>query len=159
MRVVSERHRFRGQIYRVGMNYCLDVPLEVSADLVGSPASRYVGVAGEAGGERFRTRLTPRGGGAFRLFLNGEVRAAAGAGLGDTVEVELWLDEHSNEDALPDDLAVALAGVDGAPAAFAAMTEAQRSGMVAYLARARTASTRARYVGRIVDNVRDFMAR
>lgn len=87
------------------------------------------------------------------------MRAAAGAGLGDTVEVELWLDEHSNEDALPDDLAAALAGVDGARAAFAAMTEAQRSGMVVYLVRAKTASTRARYVGRIVDNVRDFMAR
>ena len=74
------------------------------------------------------------------------MRAAAGAGLGDVVEVEVWPDEAPRDPALPADLASALDAVPGGLEAFESLTEAQREGMVAFLERARTAETRARYV-------------
>ncbi len=138
------------------MDYCVDVPAEASAAL-DAGSSRYVNVAGEVVGQAFRSRLTPRGGGAFRLFLNSEVRAAAGASLGDSVEVTLWLDEAPREATLPDDVAAALEAVEGVREAFEAMTEAQRTGMLVFLDRARTAATRERYVARIVENVQERM--
>ena len=143
--------RFSAAIYRVGMNYCVDVPAEASRAL---GAGTHPPVAGEAAGVAFRTRLTPRGGGAYRLFLNGEVRAAAGAGLGDVVEVQLWPDEAPREPSLPADLASALDAIPGGLEAFESLTEAQREGMVAFLERARTAETRERYVARVVEEVR-----
>ena len=132
------------------MNYCVDVPAEASRAL---GAGTHPRVAGDLAGVGFRTRLTPRGGGAYRLFLNGAVRAAAAAGVGDTVEVELWPDAAPRDPALPGDLASALEAIPGGLEAFATLTEAQREGMVAFLERARTAETRAWYVARVVGEV------
>ena len=142
--------RFSAAIYRLGTNYCVDVPAEASRAL---GAGKHPPVAGEVAGVAFRTRLTPLGGGAFRLFLNGEVRAASGAGLGNVVEVQLWPDAAPRDPSLPADLASALDALPGGLEAFESLTEAQREGMVAFLERARTAETRARYVGRVVGEV------
>jgi hypothetical protein len=154
---VSDRHRFSGEVYRVGMNYCIDVPVEMGAGFA-VPGARYVNVEGEAAGVRFRTRLTPRGDGAYRLFLNGEVRAAAAVGTGDRVDVTIWRDETQRDTALPGDLALALDTADGAREAFEAMTEAQRTGMLTFLDRARSDATRERYLERIVEEVRKRLA-
>ena len=148
------RQRFSAAIYRLGTNYCVNVPAEASRALGGDPPGRHPRVEGRANGHPFRTRLTPRGGGAYRLFLNGEVRAAGGAGLGNVVEVQLWPAEAPRDPALPADLASALDAIPGGLEAFESLTEAQREGMVAFLERARTAETRARYVGRVVGEVR-----
>ena len=139
------------------MNYCVDVPAEASRALAGDPPERYVRVEGTANGHPFRTRLTPRGGGAYRLFLDGDVRAAAAIGVGDEVEIEVVRADAPPEPPLPDDLREALSALDDGVAAFAALTEAQRTGMIAFVERARTASTRARYVERVVEEVRRRM--
>ncbi len=133
------------------MNYCVDVPADASRAL---GAGTHPPVAGEVTGVGFRTRLTPRGGGAYRLFLNGEVRSAAAVGVGDVAEVEVWPDDTPRAPALPADLASALDAIPGGLEALASLTEAQREGMVAFIERARTAETRARYVGRVVEEAR-----
>ena len=153
--MVARRH-FSAPIYKVGMNYCVDVPAEASRALGGET---HVTVAGKAAEVAFRTRLTPRGGRAYRLFLNGEVRAAAGAGVGDFVAVELWRDEASRELELPDDLASALEELPGGLGAFEAMTEAQRVGMIEFVGRAHTVATRAKYIERVVGEVRKRVGR
>ena len=140
------------------MNYCVDVPADASRALAGDPPERYVRVEGAADGHPFRTRLTPRGGGAYRLFLDGDVRAAAAIDVGDKVAIEVVRADASPEPPLPDDLREALSVVDGVEA-FAALTEAQRTGMLAFVERARTASTRARYVERVVERVVDEVRR
>ena len=153
---MDERQRFSGTIYQVGMNYCVDVPAEASRAL---GSETHVNVAGEAAGVAFRTRLTPRGGGAYRLFLNGEVRAAAGVGVGDAVEVELWRDEASRDLELPAALRSALEELPGGLQAFEQLSEAQRAGMIESVGRAKTAATRARYVRRVLDEVRRRVGR
>ena len=136
------------------MNYCVDVPIDASRTLAGDPPERYVRVEGLANGRPFRTRLTPRGGGAFGLFLDGAVRAAAGVGVGDVVDIAVWRHEAPREPEMPADLASALAALPGASEAFVALTRAQREGMTAFIERARTAETRARYVQRVLREVR-----
>ncbi len=138
----------------MGPNYCLDVPAEACRALAGDPPARHPRVEGSANGHPFRTRLTPRGGGAYRLFLNAEVRAAAGVGVGDTVEIKAWPAAAPPEPPLPADLTSALDALHGGLEAFESLTDAQREGMVAFLERARTAETRARYVERVVGEVR-----
>jgi len=41
----------------------------------------------------WRTNLMPRGDGAFYLYLHAEMRSTAGVGVGDTVSVELRVDD------------------------------------------------------------------
>ncbi len=141
------------------MNYCVDVPPGASRALAGDPPDRYVRVEGLANGRPFRTRLTPRGGGAFRLFLSGAVRASAGLSAGDAVEVEVRRLEPAGEPVVPADLARALAEVPGGREAFSALTRAQREGMIAFVERARREETRARYLQRVVREVQERLAR
>jgi hypothetical protein len=61
-----------------------------------------------ARGAPFRASLVPRGGGRHRLFLNGEVRKAAGAVVGDRLAIEVRVDARRREVAVPEDLAEAL---------------------------------------------------
>ena len=146
--------RFTAPLHKLATNYCVNVPPAVSRALAGDPPERYVRVEGTAHGHPFRTHLTPRGGGAYRLFLAGEVRAAAAIDVGDEVAIEVARAGAPPEPPLPDDLREALAALGGGVEAFAALTGAQRTGMLAFVERARTASTRARYVERVVDEVR-----
>lgn len=159
MPTLSEPQRFTATLRKLAMNYCVDVPLDASHALAGDPPERYVRVQGAANGHPFATRLTPRGGGAYRLFLGSDVRSAAGIDVGDDVTIEVARAEAAREPALPGDLRAALSALDGGVDAFAALTEAQRTGMVAFVERARTAGTRARYVERVVDEVRKRAAR
>ena len=149
--------RFTATLRTLAVNYCVDVPAEASRALAGDPPERHVRVEGTANGHPFRTRLTPRGGGAYRLFLGGDVRAAAGIGVGDEVTIEVARAGAPPAPTLPDDLREALSALDGGVEAFASLTDAQRTGMLAFVERARTVSTRARYVGRVVEEVRRRM--
>ena len=74
------------------------------------------------------------------------MRAAAAIDAGDEVTIEVVRAGAPPEPPLPDDLREALAALGGGVEAFAALTGAQRTGMLAFVERARTASTRARYV-------------
>ena len=156
---VTAPHRFTAPLRRLAMNYCVDVPADASRALAGDPPDRYVRVEGRANGQDFRTRLTPRGGGAFRLFLTGAVRAAAGVGAGDVVEIEVRRRGEPPAPPIPADLASALAAVPGGSRAFEALTPAQREGMIAFVGRARTAATRARHVQRVAGEIRRRLAR
>ena len=152
--------RFTATLRTLAMTYRVDVPIEASEALAGDPPERYVRVEGTANGHPFRTRLTPRGGGgAYRLFLDSDVRTAAGIGVGDEVAIEVARAEPPPEPPLPGDLREALDAIDGGAEAFAALTEAQRTGMLAFVERARTASTRGRYVERVVREMRKRVAR
>ena len=99
--------------------------------------------------------MVPRGGGRHRLFLNGDLRRAAGIGEGDSVTVVLALDNEREEPPVPDDLAAALAAVEGAGEAFAGLTAATRASMLAWLAAARWEATRTERIERIVTEMHD----
>ena len=84
--------RFRGLMYRIGSNRCVDVPRHVSAGLGGA---FRIAVRGTIGSETFRTTLVPRGGGRHRLFLSGRAWRALGLCEGDPVSVRLELDRQA----------------------------------------------------------------
>jgi hypothetical protein len=148
----GEPQQFTARIYKLAMNYCVDVPAEVSRAL--SP-DYHVPVAVTAGGHTVATRLVPRGGGRHRLFLDATLREAAGAGRGDEVTVTLVLTTRSREPPVPDDLRAALGDVEGAAEAFAGLTSAQRTGMLRWLAEARRPETRARRIERLATEMHD----
>ena len=125
--------RFTATLRRLAMNYCVDVPAGASRELAGDSPERYVRVEGAANGHPFRTRLTPRGGGAYRLFLDGDVRTAAGIDVGDEVTIEVARADAPPGPPLPGDLREALSALAGGVEAFTALTEAQRTGMLAFV--------------------------
>lgn len=87
--------RFRAKIEINGINPFVPVDAEQAARLREGwrkPMPVLVQVNG-APAEPWRINMMPRGDGGYFLYLHGEVREAAGVGVGDTVDVEVAFDE------------------------------------------------------------------
>lgn len=144
------RQRFRAEIYKVGINPCVDVPKEISEAF----AKRgYVPVAGTLNGHQIRATLVPKGGGEHRLYLNGEMRKRAGVDVGARVVLNLEIDTQPREIEVPTDLENALKRKKGAFKAFAALTPSKRKEILVWVLDAKTPETRKRRIEKAVDYV------
>ncbi len=130
----------------------VDVPQRVTAALAPHAKAGRVPVEGTVRGTLFRATLIPVGGGRQRLYLPGGLRAAAGVGVGDTVQIVLH-PVAPGEVTVPDDLVAALAAEGEVRAAFDVLAPAHRRELLRFLDDARTPTTRVRRVGQVVDQV------
>ena len=134
---------FSATIYTVGINRCVDVPENISKTFEGQ---RYVPVVATVKGHSSRTTLVPGGRGRYRLFLNDEVREAAGVDTGHRVRIRLSIDRESRDIPIPKDVAKALRSTKEAQASFEALTPAQRRGFLQWVLNAKKQETRERRI-------------
>jgi hypothetical protein len=126
----------------------LQVPAEVIAAL-GKGKKPPVKVS--LNGYTYQTTVAVMGG-VFMLSLSAENREAAGVKAGDEVEVTLELDTERTV-TVPDDLATALAQVQGATAAFDALSYSTRKEHVRQVESAKAQETRQRRIESIVGKI------
>lgn len=147
---------FTARIKKVWVMRCVDVPPAVVRALGGAARipvlARYLG-------ETVETTLTPGGGGCGRITLRMELLRPAGLDAGDALDVSLTPDRASREPETPADLGRALRFRPGAQAAWEAQTPAMRRQMVLYLDRAKSETTREKYVERVVESLLERVAR
>ena len=105
------------------------------------------------GGHTYRSTVAVMGG-RYLLPLSAENRTAAGVAAGDEVEVAVELDTEPREVPVPADLTAALAGDDGARAAFERLSYSHRRRHVLAIEEAKTPETRLRRIARTVDGLR-----
>lgn len=114
---------FSAEIYKVGINPCVDVPERVSTAF---GKRGYVPVEGKLNAHQIRATLVPKGSGRHRLYINGEMCRAADVATGDEVNLVLWRDTKSREIPVPEDLAEALRTAKGALEAFEKLSPSHR---------------------------------
>jgi hypothetical protein len=124
----------------------LVVPDEVVAALGGGKRAPVVVTVN---GHAYRSTLMMMGG-AAKLPLAQEHRAAAGVTGGQEVEVDLVLDTAPREAAVPEDFAAALRAA-GVEAAFGKLAFSHRKEHVRAIEEAKTAETRARRIAKAVQ--------
>jgi Domain of unknown function (DUF1905)/Bacteriocin-protection, YdeI or OmpD-Associated len=128
--------------------------LEVPAAVVEAlGAGRRPPVRVTIGGHTYRSTVAVMGG-RYLLPLSAENRTAAGVAAGDDVEVAVELDTEPREVPVPADLTAALAGDDGARAAFERLSYSHRRRHVLAIEEAKTPGTRLRRIARTVDGLR-----
>ena len=143
--------RFRATVELGGKTATgIEVPEEVVAGL-GSHKRPPVRVT--IGGYTYRSTVA-RMGGRFLLPVSAEVRTGAGVAAGDEIDVDVVLDDAPREVAVPDDLAGALAAVDGARARFDAQNHTARKEAVRGVEEAKAVATRERRIAKVVDRLR-----
>jgi hypothetical protein len=108
-------------------------------------------VAVALGEYRYRNSIAFMGG-EFWLGVSAEHRTGSGLAAGDVVDVQVELDAAPRTLDVPDDLAAALGAVDGARAAFDAMSYTQRKEQVRSIEDAKKPETRAKRVAAAVDS-------
>ena len=136
-------HHFRGKLYAVGVNRCVDVPPEVS-EALGSET--HIRVKGTVGGEQFRSNLAPRGEGTHRLFVHSGIWRKLGVDVGDFVDIEIEHDEEEWEIVVPADLAEAMPTGSEAQEAFHALTVPSRKRFIDRIEESKTSVTRKRRI-------------
>lgn len=103
-------------------------------------------------GHTYRSTLAAYGE-EFLLPLSAEHREAAGAAAGETVEVDLELDQEPRTVSVPDDLAAALAGQPGAAEAFDALSYTMRKEYARQVESAKAQATRERRIATILSKL------
>lgn len=103
-----------------------------------------------APGGEFRTTLVPSRSGPTRLYLDTWMRAAAGVGVGDQVQVRLQLDHGSRDLPVPVELLEALQNNEEAQAAWEALSPSRRREILAYLNFLKTPSALERNVRKTI---------
>jgi hypothetical protein len=124
---------------------------------VGEGAKRFPVVA-TVNGYSWRTSVV-RMGGEFLLGLNREVRAGAGVEAGDEVSVTVELDTAPREVEVPEALATALAGDEGARTAFEKLAYTHRKEYARWIAEAKREETRDRRVAQALEMLREGRTR
>lgn len=118
---------------------------------------------GLGGGKRPKVTVTINGfsypstvgsmGGRSLIPVSADVRAKAGVGAGDDVEVEVVPDTEPRSVAVPGDLAAALAAQPDARSVFAALSASNQRRHVLAVEQAKTAETRMRRIAKVLTEL------
>jgi Bacteriocin-protection, YdeI or OmpD-Associated/Domain of unknown function (DUF1905) len=142
--------RFEAVVQAEGPGVFIEVPLDVPTVFGRArPAIR-----GTIAGHPFRSTIAVYGG-RYYLPLKRALREAAGVAAGDTVPVELELDETPRTVEPPSDLRAALGADPDAAAAFERLSYTHRREYAEWVAGARRAETRRRRVERALAMLRE----
>jgi hypothetical protein len=144
--------KFRAELQQDGKTATgITVPPEVLDALGGS---RRPAVAVTINGHTYRSTIGSMGGVA-KIPVSSAVRAAAGVTAGDTLDVEVVLDDAPREVSVPDDLAAALAGNAEAREFFAQLSYSRQLAYVSWVEQAKKPDTRASRVTQTVARLAD----
>jgi uncharacterized protein YdeI (YjbR/CyaY-like superfamily) len=100
-------------------------------------------------GHTYRSTVAVMGG-RFMVGVSAENRAAAGVAGGETIDVEIRLDDAPREVEVPADLAAAMRRTKGAKAAFDALSYSNRRRHALAVEGAKAAETRARRIEKVI---------
>ncbi|QQR34855.1 DUF1905 domain-containing protein [Devosia oryziradicis] len=142
--------KFKTSILQTGNNTGIEVPAEVVEGLGGGRKPAVIVTIGDYG---YRSSIAVMGG-KFLISLSAERRAQSGIKGGDAVEVELALDTQPRDVAIPDDLALALAGDAAAKAFFDTLSHSNKQRHVLSITDAKTPETRSRRIDKVMEALR-----
>ncbi len=130
----------------------LTVPFRVE-DVFGTRGR--VPVKGTINGVAFRNSLMPTGDGTHYLVVNGDIRTAAGAEIGDTVEVVLDRDTKPRVVRVPANLLAAIKDDSVAKEYFDRLAPSHQREYVGFITEAKKPETQAKRVEQTVAKLRE----
>lgn len=137
------------------INPVVDVPDDVLETLF-EEAGRSKGpipVRGRLNGAEFIQNVVKYDG-AWRLYLNGEMRKAAGIDTGDMAHVEIEFDPRPRTEPVPEKFTAALKVSDAARAEFEKLSPSRQKEILRYLNSMKTEESLIRNVEKIVKHLR-----
>jgi hypothetical protein len=146
---------FSAKIFIISkINPVVDVPDDV-LQAIFEQAGRSKGpipVRGFLNGAEFIQTLIKYEGG-WRLYLNGEMRSAAGIDTGDIANVEIEYDPRPREEPLPEKLAAALENNAVARAEFEKLSPSRKKEILRYLNSMKTEESLVRNIEKVIKHL------
>jgi hypothetical protein len=80
----TKQYSFKAEIYKIGINYCVDVPEKISSQMTATKG--YIKIKGRINSFPFTKSLVPVKNGNYRLFVNIPTLKGANASVGDIAD-------------------------------------------------------------------------
>jgi len=145
-------YRFKAEIYKTGINYCVDVPVNITSEL--TALKGYIKIKGTVNKYPFKKSLMPVKNGPYRLFVNMPTLKGANTAVGKIADFEIEQDfdvvikaypvpalltqELRKRDLLED---------------FNKLTESRKKNILKYLSFIKTEATMLRNIGKLISQL------
>ena len=143
---------FSARVAKIGINPYVGVP-DDALNALFHQANKTRGpipLRGRINGKKFKQTLVKYQG-AWRLYINGSIRQAAGVDVGDQVHIDIEFDPKPRVEPIPPKLARALSGNKMAKAAFESLAPSRQKEILRYLNSMKTDSSLERNVEKIIQ--------
>ena len=95
----SEKYKFKAEIYKTGINYCVDVPEKITSAMTATKG--YIKIKGTVNKFPFNKSLVSVKGGLYRLFVNIPTLKGANTAIGKAADFEIEQDFNVVEEKYP----------------------------------------------------------
>lgn len=148
------KHRFRAEIYKIGMNWCIDVPLNITEKIVAIKG--YIHVKGTINNFAFVKTLVPVKNSAYRLFVNSAMMKGGKTALGEMASFTIEHDHEkvTQEYPMPRLLVEALDS-NGLTEAFESLTPSRKRDILKYLSYLRTVETLNKNIAKLIVQLKN----
>lgn len=84
------QYRFKAEIYKTGINYCVDVPENITSEMTATKG--YIKIKGSINTFLFNKSLVPVKNGPYRLFVNIQMLKGSNTTVGKTADFKIEQD-------------------------------------------------------------------
>jgi hypothetical protein len=145
---------FKAQIYQTGINWAVDVPDEVTTQLLKQKG--YIKIKGQINGFDFTQTLVPVKNGPYRLFVNYLMMKGGKTAVGEIAIFVIEQDTTAEENryAMPELLARALQENE-LEEAFNSLTASRRKDILKYLYSVKTEATMQKNIAKLLAQLKE----
>lgn len=147
------KYRFKAKIYKTGINWCVDVPNEITELLPAEKGRIYI--KGKINGFDFTKTLMPVKNGLYRLFVNQAMMKGGKTALGEVATFEIEQDNQkvNKEYPVPFQLLERLEK-EGLTTAFDCLTPSRKKDILKYLNYVKTEETLLKNIEKIITQLK-----
>lgn len=148
------QYRFKAEIYKTGINYCVDVPENITSEMTATKG--YIKIKGSINTFLFNKSLVPVKNGPYRLFVNIQMLKGSNTTVGKTADFKIEQDfnvqkkQYVIPKMLTEQLIASKLYED-----FNSLSESKRNLILKYLSFIKTEKTLQRNISKLIDQLRN----
>jgi Bacteriocin-protection, YdeI or OmpD-Associated/Domain of unknown function (DUF1905) len=148
------KHTFNAKIYKTGINWCVDVPINITENMLADKG--YITIKGQINDFDFTKTLVPVKNAPYRLFVNLKMMKGAKTELGKeaTFEIEQDTEKKINEYPIPI-LLVKILQENNLTTAFENLTASRKKDILKYLSYVKTNETLIKNVEKLISQLKN----
>ena len=143
---------FDANIYKVGINPCVEVPLSITKKM--TTAKGYIPIRGKIKDHFFQQTLVPIKNSAYRLYVNGPMLKGSGTKPGDKVKFIIEKDAEPRTETMPEKLKNKL-NDNGLLPEFEKLTAGRQKEILRYLNQLKTGESFIRNIDKVVSQLKE----
>lgn len=148
----TEKYKFKAEIYKTGINYCVDVPKKITSEMTATKG--YIKIKGTVNEFPFKKSLVSVKNGLYRLFVNIPTLKGANTAVGKNANFEIEHDYNivTKEYPVPKTLTEQLKKGKMLND-FKNLTESRKKNILKYLNSIKTEETLQKNIGKLITKL------